>query len=79
MPLGNKDTEIQVSTDGVRYTTVLSYTAPNDFQYLSFGATDARFVKVLMKSGYSTSTLQIKEVSFYGSYSVGRAINSWIY
>ncbi|RED65278.1 discoidin domain-containing protein [Cohnella phaseoli] len=63
---GNKDTEILVSADGIRYTKVADYTAANAAQSRSFGRTDARFVKLLFKSGYDAGSVQIRETEFFG-------------
>lgn len=71
VPYGNQDTEIQVSTDGVRYTTVYSGTAPNGNLTVDFTATDARFVKILMKTSYIGVNVQIHEVEFFGPVDYG--------
>ncbi|MFD0713332.1 discoidin domain-containing protein [Paenibacillus sp. GCM10027626] len=62
---GNKETEIQLSADGVRYFTVASYTAQNADQNISFGQAEARFVKLLFKSGYNPENVQIREATFF--------------
>ncbi|MCC3375272.1 discoidin domain-containing protein [Cohnella sp. REN36] len=63
---GNKDTEIQLSADGIRYTKVADYIAANADQSFSFGQADARFVKLLFKSGYDAENVQIRETEFFG-------------
>lgn len=66
-PYGNCNTEILVSTDGARYSSVWSGTAAqNGNLTANFTATDAVFVKILMKSSYSSSNVQIQEVEFFG-------------